>query len=348
VRVRCVPDTKSRAPLAAARTLLSSVLRGLPLVVRHNWNPLLARAVREEWEGGGHARLHLNHLDTVQYVRRGELGRAVIDTHNLLFEYYARVAARDRDPLSKLLHSREARLLRGYERAAFAAAERVLVCSETERDTLRALEPSIDARVVPNGADCEHFRPSERDPWENPPVLAFVGDMAYGPNDDAARFFAGEVMPLLRARVPGVRFTAVGKNPSPALRALAAAHEDVEATGFVEDVREHVWRARACVVPIRYGAGTRLKVLEAFAMGMPTVSTAIGAEGIDYEDGGDILIADSAEELAAAAARVLGERELHRELRERARRKALERYDWRVIGERLLACYPGASDPAAP
>lgn len=338
--VRWVPDTKSRTPLALARTLAGSVFGGEPLVVRHNHNPHLASAVREEWGSGAHALLHLNHADTLQYAA-GALERAVVDTHNLLFEFYARSARRGASVLERALHAREARLLRRYERQAFARAARVLVCSTKERDSLRALDPAIDARVVPNGADCEHFRPAPWNPAENPPDLAFVGDMAYGPNDDGARFFVREVMPLLRPKVPGVRFVAVGKNPRPALLRLAEEHPDVIVTGFVEDVRQHVWRARACVVPLRYGGGTRLKVLEAMAMGMPTVSTSLGAEGIDHRPGVDLWIADEPAEIARALEQLLGDARLYQRLREESRRTALERYDWRVVGRALLEAYAG-------
>jgi glycosyltransferase involved in cell wall biosynthesis len=139
-----------------------------------------------------------------------------------------------------------------------------------------------------------------------------------------------------------VRFVVVGKNPTEALREAARRNHDVTVTGTVPDVREHVHGARVFVVPLRMGAGTRLKVLEAFALGIPAVSTSVGAEGIEYEAERHLLIAETPGEMAEAICRLLEDTQLARRMSLESRALALSRYDWKAVGQRLLAEYESA------
>ena len=152
----------------------------------------------------------------------------------------------------------------------------------------------------------------------------------------AALRFIREVLPLLLRKDSTVRFLAVGKNPPAELVALAAESGDaVVVTGFVKDVRAWVHPAAVYVVPIRYGSGTRLKVLEAFALGKATVSTAIGAEGIETHEGRDILIRDEPAAMAEAIFMLLEDRERAASLGREARAHVERNYDWARIGELL-------------
>jgi glycosyltransferase involved in cell wall biosynthesis len=244
-----------------------------------------------------------------------------------------------------VLQRLEARRLLAYERDTFAQMDRVLVCSGREAEALAEWGLGDRSQVVPNGVDCEYFAPPDRGYAANPPVLVFTGAMSYGPNADAALHFIANTLPLLRPRVPGVRFVVVGKSPTEALVEAARRNPDVTVTGTVPDVREYVHGARIFVVPLRMGAGTRLKVLEAFALGIPAVSTPVGAEGIDYEETRHLLIAETPARMADAVCRLLEDAELARRMSRESRELALSRYDWNAVGERLLAEYE--SDPAS-
>jgi glycosyltransferase involved in cell wall biosynthesis len=333
--LRLVPDVKRRGALGMAGGVLRSLVRGVPAVLLHNANPALRDVVRGELARGGIDSLHINHLDTAPYFDLAASPPSVIDTHNLLFEYYARRAEVERGVLRRWVCAREARLLARQEPALLRAARRVVVCSRTEAESLARLDAELDVRVVPNGVDCAAFQPRVAPPAAANCDLVFVGDLAYGPNQDAALRFAVEVLPLVQREEPAARFLAVGKNPSAQLVALGRSREDVVVTGFVEDVRQWVHGARVYVVPIRYGSGTRLKVLEAFALGMPTVSTRIGAEGIETREGEDILLRDEPEEMASAIVRLLRDPELAARLARNARATVERSYDWPALGERL-------------
>ncbi len=228
--------------------------------------------------------------------------------------------------------------LRRYERRACLAADRVVAVSEADAAALRALVPGLDPVVVPNGVDVDFYRspapPLTERPGPEPDDLVLTGKMDFRPNVDAALWFAHEVLPLIRREAPKVRFWIVGQKPHARLAPLSA-EPGVEVTGWVEDVRPYIAAAAAYVVPLRIGGGTRLKVLEAMAMGKAIVSTTLGCEGFEVVDGQELLIADDPSEFAAAVLRVVRQPELREHLGRAALRFASSRYDWRTIVPKL-------------
>ncbi len=329
--VELVPALKKGSLFRRALNLLTSLLTKDPVLFTHNKSAALDEAVARHLSSGAYSALHLNHLDTTPYARHAKGVPVVIDTHNVLTEYAARRSEHEQGAFGRWLWRREARLLTEREPLELSLCQRVLACSEREREALLAAESALEVRVVPNGVAVESITPVS-DPAANSPELVFVGDLAYGPNADAAESFAAEVLPLVRAEHAEALFRVVGRNPSEDLKERVKAG-GVEVTGFVDDVREELKRARVFVCPIRYGSGTRLKLFEAFAAGLPVVSTRLGAEGIDCVDGEHLLFADTPEEQAAAIARLLSDDELARSLGAAGRQLASERYAWPLIGE---------------
>jgi glycosyltransferase involved in cell wall biosynthesis len=318
-------------------SLLKSLVSKDPVLCTHNKSAALEEAVARHLSSGAYSALHLNHLDTTPYARHASGVPVVIDTHNVLTEYAARRSEHEKSAFGRWLWSREARLLSAREPLELSLCQRVIACSEREREALLAAESALEVRVVPNGVAVDSITPVS-DPAANSPELVFVGDLAYGPNADAAESFAAEVLPLVRAEHPSALFRVVGRNPSQDLMESAKAG-GVEVTGFVDDVRAELARARIFVCPIRYGSGTRLKLFEAFAAGLPVVSTRLGAEGIDCVDGEHLLLADTPAEQATAISRLLADDELARSLGAAGRSLATERYDWPLIGRGLVEIY---------
>jgi len=228
--------------------------------------------------------------------------------------------------------------LRGYERRACLTADRVVAVSEADAHALRALLPDLDPVVVPNGVDVDFYSapipPLSGRPGPEPCDLVLTGKMDFRPNVDAALWFAYQVLPLIRREAPNVRFWIVGQNPHSRLEPLSA-DPAVELTGWVEDVRPYIAAAAAYVVPLRIGGGTRLKVLEAMAMGKAIVSTTLGCEGFEVLGGQELLIADDPAGFAAAVLQLIRQPELRERLGGAARRFAGSRYDWRMIVPRL-------------
>ena len=232
--------------------------------------------------------------------------------------------------------------LQGYERRACLAADRVVAVSQTDAAALRRLKPDLSPVVVPNGVDMAFYTapPPILDAQQapGPHDLAFTGKMDFRPNVDAVLWFVQEVLPLLRLSNPDLRFWVVGQNPHPRLASLAD-HPGVVVTGRVEDVRPYIAAAGVYVVPLRIGGGTRLKVLEAMAMGKAIVSTRLGCEGFDLVPDQELAIADTPAEFASAVLALLGDPDRRERIGRAARRFAGSRYDWSVIVPRLEKVY---------
>ncbi len=208
------------------------------------------------------------------------------------------------------------------------------VASEQERENVLSIVPGYRSlAVVPNGVDLSHYSGSFS---PRPNTLVFQGALTYGANFDAMAFFLRRVFPLIRARRPEARLYITGRTDGVPLERLPL-DEGVVLTGYLDDIRPCVAQSWVCVVPLRLGGGTRLKILEAMALGTPVVSTGKGAEGLEVTPGENILIADEPIEFADAVLRLLGDRALRARLAANGRQLVQKRYDWRIIGERFNA-----------
>jgi glycosyltransferase involved in cell wall biosynthesis len=208
-----------------------------------------------------------------------------------------------------------------------------VVCSELDAERARAVGiPRV--AVVPNGYRVVD-EPVGRTAVGRPPTVLFQGTLRYPPNAEAARFLVDEVVPLLAQEVPDVQVRLVGTT-APGLERLDAPPR-VRVVGQVPSIDDELARADLVVVPLRFGSGTRLKVLEAFAHRVPVVSTALGAEGLGAVDGVHLLVADRPDELARACARLLSDADLRAGLVEAAHRLFTERYADRVVEDAVEA-----------
>jgi polysaccharide biosynthesis protein PslH len=280
--------------------------------------------------------VHLDILAVAGLLERVPGGvPTVLNEHNVeSLLAHKRVAIENR-PLHRLLLRLKNRGLERFERLACARAGRVLACSQEDAERLLALAPDCQVSVVPNGVDLEAFRPGKRE-FQQDGSMVFVGHMDWFPNRDGIDHFIAEILPLLKER-QGLHLEVIGRNPNP--RAPKAQAERVNFAGFVDDLQARVQRAAVFIVPLRAGSGTRLKILEAMAMGKAIVSTRIGAEGIGLVDGHSACLADTPHDFARAIDRLLDDPDLRHHLGRRARQLAEQHYGWTVIGERLLAIY---------
>jgi glycosyltransferase involved in cell wall biosynthesis len=176
--------------------------------------------------------------------------------------------------------------------------------------------------VVPNVVDVEQYRPEASGDGA---TILYTGGMDWFPNRDAVSFFAFQVMPGIRKRFPRVRFVVAGRAPDPSFR-LLFKDVDVSFTGTLPDMRAAFAQAAVCVVPLRIGSGTRLKILEAAAMGKAIVSSRIGAEGLDFVSGSEILLADTAREFEGAVSKLFADAACRSSLGRSARRRVESLY----------------------
>lgn len=281
--------------------------------------------------------LESSHLCILRFPRDARL---VIDEHNIEYELFRRMCEGERSLPRRVFNRVEYMRFRRFEQDCWRRAAACVVTSEREVEAVQRSAPNTPVTVVPNAVDLDYFAPSNT-PAE-PHTLVFSGTLNYRPNLDAVRYLIDEIWPLVRHRYPDAELNLTGSTQGVDVRALRGP--GVRLLGEVPDIRPYVSSAAAVVVPIRIGGGTRLKVLEAMAMGKPIVSTAAGCEGVSVDDGEHLLIADSAPAFASRIFEVFENASLRDALAQNGRRLVESRYSWELAGARLEALHRQISD----
>jgi glycosyltransferase involved in cell wall biosynthesis len=222
--------------------------------------------------------------------------------------------------------------MRRFEPAQVRRFHHVIAVSEADREAMTSMVDASHISVVPTGVDLGQYR---YDPTAAPsrPLVVFTGSMDWVPNIDGVEFFCKEIWPRVLEKVPEARFRIVGRDPH--LRVKKLASNSVEVTGTVPSIIDHLREAAVFVVPLRIGGGTRIKIYEAMAVGKATVSTTVGAEGLDVRHDRDILLANDPSRFSDAVVSILQQDSLRRRLEAGAAATAA-RYDWSVITEKFV------------
>jgi sugar transferase (PEP-CTERM/EpsH1 system associated) len=259
----------------------------------------------------------------------------VLFTHNVEATIWKRHYEIATNPVWRAVSWYEFRKMDAAERKYLRLADHVLTVSETDRDVFASFIDREKLTVISTGVDVNYFQPSSGE--ESPNTLVFTGSMDWLPNEDAIFYFADEILPLIKRRCPEVLLDVVGRKPSSKLQALAEREKSIRLTGWVDDIRPYLARAAVCIVPLRIGGGTRLKIFEAMAMAKATVSTTIGAEGLPVNSGENIVLADSPADFAAAVVSLLNSPERRNRMGGAARAMVEEKYSWRKVAESFAA-----------
>lgn len=277
--------------------------------------------------------VHADQLNMVQYALPLKGLRKVFDAHNAVWTIFQQLWREAPPGPRKAALALEWRKLQRYEGEVGRRCDAILAVSEDDRrDLIAAGCPADRFTVIPIAIDTQELAPVERAPEAR--AILHVGTMYWPPNVAGIGWFARAVYPLIREQVPDTRFYAVGARPASEIVALADERTGFTVTGYVDDVTPYLRESAAFVVPLHVGSGMRVKILTAWAWGIPIVSTTVGCAGIPVHPGEDILIADTAEEFAAAVVRLLREPALGARLAANGRRYVEAAFDWRV------ACRP--------
>jgi polysaccharide biosynthesis protein PslH len=296
------------------------------------------RFVRNVWRVLARTPVDLVHCDHVQVAHALPSAGAprIVNAHNVENVAVRRLADNERRPWRRALLGWEARKTEGSERATYATVDHCLAVSATDAAKIEALVPGLRVTVVPNGVDVKAFAVPDTAPDRN--LVVFVGSMDWSPNVEGVMWFARQVVPAIRRMRPTTSFLVVGRRPARRLiRALRQA--DVRCTGTVDDVRPFIERAAVVVVPLLSGSGTRLKILEAWAMGKAVVSTRVGAEGLPAEHAVNALVIDGAFAFAHAVTQLLDDEQTAVRLGANGRKTVEESFSWERVAESLLAAY---------
>jgi glycosyltransferase involved in cell wall biosynthesis len=328
--------------------LLQGVFGHWPLQILNCASPDMTSAVRRLMDSSAYDLIHLDSIHMIRYAALPEVrrtrSRIVLNWHNIESEVTRRYSENAPSFVRRWYAKHTAHKLEVVERETLRTAFGHVVCSQRECDQLHSIHRSARIAVVENGVDVRYFAGAgaggggaSGSAGRN---LLFVGSMAYYPNVQAAITFARGIWPSVREKLPGARLFIVGFNPGPEVLELASI-EGVTVTGTVPDVRPYYRDALAAIVPLRSGGGTRLKILEAMAAGVPVISTELGAEGLAVAPGQDILVADAddAEAWIRHLTCVSESAGLRKQLVAAGRHLVQARYDWENLGETLATTY---------
>ena len=271
----------------------------------------------------------------------------IFDAHNATWSIWERM--RQNAPwFLKPVYQIEENRIKQYEGMLVEQFDHTMVVIDPDRDLLLAgvtngQANALNERIssIPIAVDAEVLQPIQRQP--NSRNILTLGTLSYPPNADGIRWFMQEIFPLVQQEVPDVSLTVIGKNP-PAdfLQIAEQSGGAIQVTGYVDDLTPYMEAAALMVVPVRAGSGMRVRLLEAFARAMPTVTTTIGLEGITAEADKEILLADDPSSFAAATVKLLNDPDLQTHLAENGRKLAEARYDWRAVLKQMDAVYARA------
>ena len=287
----------------------------------------------------------------VLQAMRNRIRRLVLDWHNIESELVERHSHYAATPFHRIFMEHTSRQLRRVEDDLLGSCDLHLVTSERERSSLLRRRPGANEVVLENGVDSRHYAPAdeeihEHDRWFARHRVVFVASMDYSANVEAVEYFAREAWPALHSSLPHLVFTLVGRNPPQRIRELGK-RPGIEVTGTVSDVRPYYREAIAAVVPIRVAGGTRLKILEAMAAGVPVVSTRLGAEGLRIEPELHFMLADNPIDFCLQIERLAGDFSLWGRVSGAGRRLVETTYDWKILGANLIQNYFSLFEPHA-
>lgn len=321
-------------PRAFANCLIALPTR-IPLRVAYQRSPAMQYQVQQLLQKEHFDLVYVKRKRMAQYVQHESGLPRILDLTDAVSLYYKR-SLQTIDWLRFPLHLEEFIKIRRYEVDILRYFTRGVVCSAIDAQYLQtvARRPLETLRVVPNVVDVDFYRSHVVSTLTERPVLLFSGLMDKHVNVDAANYLVRDIFPRIRRARPDAMLYIVGPNPTRRLREFGRT-EGIVVTGHVEDIREFIDRATVVLCPVRVGAGSRNKILQAMAMERPVVSTPLGAEGLDCTDNEDLLIASDPERFADQTLRVLGSRSLQRKLATKGRRLVVEKYSLESLHSHL-------------
>ncbi len=339
INVHLVANTTS-LPRVSLSTLLSAFFQRQPITVARYNVGAYRQKFKELLSTETYDLVHYEMFHTGQLYTETDLP-SVLSLQNVDSAIWERLQDETTNLFYKFAYWTQKLAFQRYERVFSPKFDAVTCTSEIDAAVFQKYCKDGAVQVVPNGVDVTHFSPDFE--VEASAHLIYIGSMDWYPNEDAVAFFAEEVLPLIQKSMSDVRFSIVGGKPSARVQKLAE-REGVVVTGRVPEIKPYFAEATVFVVPLRIGSGTRLKILEALAMGKAVVSTTVGAEGLALQDGEDIFIADEPKAFADAVIRLLIDISLRQKIGLRGRVRVEQDYDWRNIAKKLVDVYESVID----
>jgi len=327
---RVVPP--KRGPKFYAR-LATNLLSPLPYSVASHTSPALNRAIQDYAAENAVDLWHCEWTPYFEPLRRLVAARRLVMAHNVESLIWQRYCETEKNRLKRWYMRRQWRKFEHFEKRTFAEADQTVAVSFEDASLMRSRFRAGNVAVVENGVDVSFFQPA--DERRQLGRILFLGSLDWRPNLDAVNLLLNAIFPLVETLEPSARLCLVGRNPPEWLRRKVNGTPAVELHANVPDVRPYLAQCGILAVPLRIGGGSRIKILEALASGLPVVSTRVGAEGLSLQAGDHFVLVDRVEDMANALVQTIRGHKKALQAAERGRRMVLCRYDWDVLAEQL-------------
>ncbi len=335
VDVFYIPTDFSRVRLAL--TLLKNLFSANPYSANKYYRNDFKCKLKEILQNNKIDIVHFDSLYLSCYLNDSKGVATALTVHNVESQRMFSLVSATENKVKRMFYFSQANRIRNYEKKICHKFDICLTMSDDDMQNLREINFAGRFDVVPNGVDINIFCPGKVKPESN--RMLWVGGMEQMWSMGSMDYFCDEVFPKIYREVNHIRFTAIGKRPTKKLIGLARKYDGVEVLGFVNDIKEYFYRATVFVAPIISGGGTKLKVLNALAMGKAVVTTSVGAEGIEVTDNENIIIADDPETFAEKTVELLRNPEMVEELGRNAVTLIRKKYDWEIIAKKHRQIY---------
>ncbi len=319
------------------RQSISSVARGLfsksPLQVLYFKSAPMQQRIDALLREEKYDAVHVQHLRMAPYLQNHKEVRRILDLPDAFSLYWKRRQDTVQNPVRRIAYGREQSRIFHFEKQVLPQFNQVLVCSPEDLQYLKNAHWLDNLGLLPNGVDLGSFAAAGGHDYSKENQILFTGNMDYAPNVDAVLHFAKDIFPRILAACPAAVFTIAGQRPVKAVAALAG--KNIRVTGFVPDLAEVYSASTVAVAPLRFGAGTQNKVLEALAMGLPVVCSAVGFQGLSMKDGAGAFLRENASDFAGAVIALLQNESLRRQTGEAGAAHIRGHFGWEVVGEKL-------------
>jgi glycosyltransferase involved in cell wall biosynthesis len=320
-----------RRSLGIVPQLLRSVVSSMPMAVFRYASAQLRDVVTSRIATEEYDAIVCDFLAAAPNV--GDLSQCVLLQHNVETTIFQRHVAQSRSAAKRAFFRIQTGKMEDYERKVCRAVKHVIAVSDVDAARMTEMFGIHNVSAIPTGVDVDYFAPhGDASPVSD---IVFCGSMDWLPNVDAAVYFLGEIWPLIREALPDATFTIAGRSPDARVLKAAQGIDGVRVTGTVDDIRPYLWGSKISVVPIRIGGGTRLKIYECMAAGVPVVSTEIGAEGLRCIDGEDIVLAGDPGAIAGACIRLLKDPLARAAIARTARERVQREFSWEAVSWQL-------------
>ncbi len=304
---------------------------GLPLQVLYFKSQEMQELVNKIVDNTNYDAIHVQHLRMAPYLKDRKDLPAILDLPDAFSLYWKRRQKTENSFFKNRFEHLEQKRLEKFE-TIIKEYRLSLVCSQEDLEYLKDLHGADNLKLLPNGVDTSTFFPQAHDYSKNDTLL-FTGNMDYAPNVDAVIYFTQEILPLIQKQFPTIKFVIAGQRPLDSVKELA--NENIVVTGFVKDLAKVYNEASIVVAPLRFGAGTQNKVLEAMAMGIPIVCTNVGFKGLSVESGEGVFMEEGKERFASQVCELLRSECMREETGKKGIKVVREKFDWDVIAKKL-------------